>query len=107
MFYIWSGPKGSVSKQRGNRVLDFIQNWARIQKITISFDNSCSTVFGKPKILQRVPLFKLHGKDIKSEKTINYVGIKIDQQLPFLPQMALKRQELIKITQNLLEFAIF
>lgn len=68
-------PKRALLKQRGNRVPDFIQNWAGIHSITIYFDKSFSITFGKQKILKRNLLFKLHVKSIKSENSINTLTI--------------------------------
>lgn len=92
LLIVW-GPTRELFEQRGNRVLDFTQNWARTHKITINFNKSHCIAFGKTKIFQQGTLFKLHGKNIKSENTINYLGLKIDQHFSFLPHLTSKRQK--------------
>lgn len=79
--------------RKGNQILQFIQNWARENKIKISHEKSQVITFGNPTRLKRGPRFKLFGKNIKSKPTLTYLGITIDQLISFLTHLANKRQE--------------
>lgn len=104
LLIVWGDTRAAL-ESRGNFGLNFIQNWASSHSLTISREKCQAIHFGKPRILQRPPIFKLQNNNIKSVITLSYLGVLIDQHLSFLPHLNRKRQEINKITQNLYKFS--
>lgn len=73
--------------------------------LKISYDKSRVINLRRPKYLKRHPTIKMDNRSIKQEKTLQYLGITIDNTLSFLPHLRQKRQEINSLTQDLLKFA--
>lgn len=105
LLLISGGSSRRALEGNGNSGLALISAWAANEDITISIEKSKAITFGKPKILKRDPIFKLNNQSIPNTRVLKYLGIFINTTLSFLPHLREKRQQILKLIQNLYRFS--
>lgn len=90
----------------GRLTLEIISDWAIRHNLRISYDKcEALNIRRESKYLRRPPTLRIIGHSIRTNNSIIYLGITIDSTLSFLPHLNNKREELLKISQNLMKFA--
>ena len=75
-----------VLEIKANQELQKIDDWVKINRLTINYSKSYCILFNRQNITRKIKI-KMSGKTIEQVKTIKYLGVHIDQGLNWKQQI--------------------
>ena len=80
MLFFVDGDSEFELTDKVNKLLDKISLWCTANKLSLSPDKTCYSIFGKYSHTGNIKLF-LHGKELAKTERVKYLGLLIDEKL--------------------------
>lgn len=85
LIIIVEGNSRSALENEGQAATLILENWCSSHKMELSAQKSKGITFGNK--LKRPPIIKINGKNIKFQIEVDYLGVKLDEKLNFIPHI--------------------